>query len=116
MIMTKIEREANLYKDLPTKKLKKVIKEYKFLVMANSKNFNFIFTLFCMLLPYFVFFVLSPISLILLISVHYLLFDLYLYEKKSWKLVSDKDRNEMEQILVILENSLKNRETKNPSV
>ena len=53
--MTKIEKEANLYKDLPTKKLKKVIRDYKFLVFANSKNFNFIVTLIWLLLPYFIF-------------------------------------------------------------
>ena len=100
--MTKIEKEANLYKDLPTKKLKKVINEYKFLVMANSKNFNFIFTLLCMFVPYFVFFVLSPLTLICLVLVHYFLFDLYLYEKKSWNLVTDKDRNEMVQIIILL--------------
>ena len=114
--MTKIEKEANLYKDLPTKKLKKVIRDYKFLVMANSKNFNFIVTLVCMFVPYFVFFVLSPLTLICLVLVHYFLFDSYLYEKKSWKLVSDKDKNEMVQILTILEVYLKDGETKNPSV
>jgi hypothetical protein len=114
--MTKIEKEANLYKDLPAKKLKKVIRDYKFLVMANSKNFNFIFTLFCMFVPYLVFFVLSPLTLVLLILTHYLLFDLYLYDKKACKLVSDKDRYEMEEIITILESSLKDIETKNPSI
>ena len=50
--MKKVQKEANLYKDLPTKKLKKVIREYKFLVSANSRNFNFLFTLVTMLIPY----------------------------------------------------------------
>jgi len=114
--MTKIEKEANLYKNLPTKKIKKIIKDYKFLVFANSRNFNFIFTLICMLIPYLIFFIFSPLTLITLIVVHYFLFDVYLYERKSLKLVSDKDKNEMEEIIVILESFLKDKETKNPSV
>jgi hypothetical protein len=114
--MTKVQKEANLYKDLPTKKLKKVIREYKFLVNANSKNFNFIVTLFFMFIPYLVFFTMTPFTLILLIIGHYLFFDLYLFEKKNYKFVSDKDKNEMEQIVVILESFLYDRKTKNPSV
>jgi len=114
--MKKVQKEANLYKDLPTKKLKKVIREYKFLVRANSRNFNFLFTLVTMLIPYLLVFPITPLTFILLIIVHYYLFDVYLFEQKNWKLVSDKEKNEMEQIVVILESFLKDRKTKNPSV
>jgi len=114
--MTKIEKEANLYKDLPTKKLKKVIRDYKFLVFANSKNFNFIVTLIWLLLPYFIFFDTTLFSFSLIMITHYFLFDVYLFEQKGWKLVSDKDKNEMERIIVILESFLEDRKIKNPSV
>jgi hypothetical protein len=40
---------------------------------------------------------------------HYLIFDKYLFEYKKWKIVSDEDREEMEQIILILEESLKNK-------
>ena len=109
--MKKVQKEANLYKDLPTKKLKKVIREYKFLVSANSRNFNFLFTLVTMLIPYLLVFPITPLTFILLIIVHYYLFDVYLFEQKNWKLVSDKEKNEMEQIVVILESFLKDRKT-----
>lgn len=114
--MTKIEKEANLYKDLPTKKLKKVIRDYKFLVMANSKNFNFIVTLVWVFLPYFIFFNITLFSMLMIIGLHYFLFDLYLFEKKGWKLISDKDKNDMDQVLEILESYMEDRKTKNPSV
>jgi hypothetical protein len=61
-------------------------------------------------------FPITPLTFILLIIVHYYLFDVYLFEQKNWKLVSDKDKNEMDQIVVILESFLKDRKTKNPSV
>jgi hypothetical protein len=69
-----------------------------------------------MLIPYFLVFPITLLTFILLIIVHYFLFDLYLFEKKGWKLVSDKDKNDMEQVLEILESFLKDRKTKNPSV
>jgi len=114
--MTKIEKEANLYKDLPTKKLKKVIREYKFLIKANSRSFNFIVTLTSMLITYFAMFPITPLTFILLIIGHYYFFDVYLFDTKNWKLVTDKEKNEMDQIVVILESYLEKRKTKNPSV
>ena len=46
--MDKIQKEAALYKDLPTKKLKKVIRSYKSLAFSNSDIFNFLYTLVIM--------------------------------------------------------------------
>jgi hypothetical protein len=42
--MTKTQKEALRYKDLPTEKLKKVIRGYKSLSFSNSDIFNFLFT------------------------------------------------------------------------
>jgi len=113
--MTKVQKEAELYKNLPIKKLKKTIREYKFLSFANSKNFNFIFTLSCLFLPYFIFFGVDFNSLLILVSIHYFFLHKYMFEKRGWKLVSDKDKEEIDEIVQILENSLKERQTKNPS-
>ena len=44
--MSKLKKEAELYKDYPTAKLKRVILNYKLLSYSNSKNFNFFGTLF----------------------------------------------------------------------
>ena len=49
-------KEAELYKELPTKELKKVLRKYKFLSRSNSDLYNFIFTLMCVFIPYFIFF------------------------------------------------------------
>ena len=41
--MSKIKEEADLHKDLPQNKLKRVIWQYKFLSIANTEIFNFVF-------------------------------------------------------------------------
>jgi hypothetical protein len=48
--------------------------------------------------------------------VHYLFFWEYLHKYKKSKIVSDKDKEEIDEIIKILQSELKVRETKNPSV
>ena len=50
--MSKIRKEAESYKDLPDKKLKKVIRQYKFLSMSNTEIFNFLFFLVTFAVPF----------------------------------------------------------------
>jgi uncharacterized membrane protein YagU involved in acid resistance len=107
--MDKVKKEADLYKNLETKELKKVIKKYKRLCMSNSHIYNFVFTLICVMIPYVLFWDINLISLSFLLLLHYLIFDKYFFEYKKWKLVSDEDREEMEEIILILEESLKNK-------
>ncbi len=54
-IRNKNQKEADLYKDLPEDELKKVIKKYKFLSKSNSDIVNFLFSLTCFGVPYFIF-------------------------------------------------------------
>jgi hypothetical protein len=113
---TKTQKEADLYKDLPTKKLKKVIRSYKSLAFSNSDIFNFLYTLVIMVGTAVL---ISGFNLVLLLVVglvHYLFFWVYLHKYKKSKIVSDKDKEEIDEIIKILESHLKEQETKNPSV
>ena len=114
--MDKIQKEAALYKDLPTKKLKKAIRSYKSLAFSNSDIFNFLYTLVIMVGTAVL---ISGFNLVLLLVVglvHYLFFWVYLHKYKKSKIVSDKDKGEIDEIIKILQSELKVRETKNPSV
>jgi hypothetical protein len=114
--MDKIQKEAALYKDLPTKKLKKAIRSYKSLAFSNSDIFNFLYTLVIMVGTAVL---ISGFNLVLLLVVglvHYLFFWVYLHKYKKSKIVSDKDKEEIDEIIKILESHLKEQETKNPSV
>jgi len=113
--MSKVTEEAEKYKDLPTKKLKKVIKKYKSLSRSNSDIYNFIFTFVIMIISAPFFIEITYLSLTLLMIVHYLFFWEFLHKYKKYKLVSDEDKEEIDEIIKILEGYLKDRETKNPS-
>ena len=113
--MLKSQKEAEYYKDVPTKELKRVIKSYKSLSRSNSDIYNFLFTFVIMMVSAFIFMKITIGSLLLLITIHYLFFWEYLHKYKKSKLVSDKDKEEIDEVIRILEGYLKERETKNPS-
>lgn len=113
--MSKVTEEAEKYKDLPTKKLKKVIRQYKSLSRSNSDIYNFVFTFVIMILAAPFFMEITYLNLCLLILVHYLFFWEFLHRYKKWKLVNDVDKKEIDEVIQILEEYLKERETKNPS-
>ena len=114
--MDKIQREANRYKDLPTKELKKVIRGYKSLSFSNSDIFNFLYTLVIMVGTGLLVSGFNLNILFIIGVVHYLFFWEYLHKYKKSKIVSDEDKEEIDEIIEILESHLKERETKNPSV
>ena len=110
----KITKEASIYRNLPTKKLKKVILNYKMLSFSNSDIFNFLFTLVIMV---GVTLLISGVNIGILIIIgfiHYLFFWEYLHKYKKSKLVSDEDKEEIDEVIKILEGYLKDRKTKNP--
>jgi len=109
--MTKIQKEAELYKNVSDSKLRRVILNYKFLSLSNSKNFNFIITLLFLLIPYFIICKINLFTLSLIILSHFFIFWKYLYEKKNWKMVSDKDKVEVDEIIKILESYKEQRKT-----
>ncbi len=110
-LMTKVEKEAKLYENVSDSKLKRVILNYKFLSLSNTKNFNFIITLIFILIPYFILCKITVFSLFLVILSHYFIFCKFLYEKKKWKMVSDEDKIEIDEIIKILESYKEQRKT-----
>jgi len=112
--MSKIKKEAELYKNSSSNKLNRVILNYKFLSFANSKNFNFIITLLFLLIPYFIICKINLFTLTLIILSHFFIFWKYLYEKRNWKMVSDEEKEEIEQIIEILETYKNDRNKKTP--
>ena len=113
--MLKSQKEAEYYKDFPTKELKRVIKSYKSLSRSNSDIYNFLFTFVIMMVSAFIFMKITVGSMLLLITIHYLFFWESLHKHKKSKLVSDEDKEEIDEVIRILEGYLKERETKNPS-
>lgn len=113
-IRNKIQKEADLYKDLPEDELKKVIKKYKFLSKSNSDIVNFLFSLTCFGVPYFIFCGFSSVSIVIFLLAHLLFFWEFLHKYKKFKLVSDDDKKEIDDIILILEDHLKEMENKKP--
>lgn len=111
----KITKEASIYKNLPTKKLKKVIFDYKMLSFSNSDIFNFLYTLVIMVGMTLLIWGINLNMLLLIGLVHYFFFWLYLHKYKNSKIVSDEDREEIDEIIKILNQELNDRKTKNPS-
>ena len=113
-LRNKIQKEADLYKDLPTKELKKVIKKYKSLSRSNSDIVNFLFSLLSFGIPYFIFFGFSFTTILIFSVIHFLFFWEFLHKYKKFKLVSDEQKEEIDQIILILEDHLQEKENKKP--
>jgi hypothetical protein len=113
-LRNKIQKEADLYKDLSVNELKKVIRKYKSLSRSNSDIVNFFFTLLCFGIPYFIFIGFSISSIFVFLLVHFLFFWEYLHKYKKFKLVSDEEKEEIDQIISILEDHLEELENKKP--
>jgi hypothetical protein len=112
--MSKIQKEVDLYKDLPPRKLKKVIRQYKSLSWSNSDKANFLFYFATFGAPYFFWFDVTIGSVLFFILVHYFLFWKFFFGFLKFKLVSDSDRIEIDQIIEILEGHLKEKQNKKP--
>lgn len=105
--MTKIRKEAEAYKGLPDKKLKKVIRQYKFLSMSNTEIFNFVFFLVTFGVPFLFVFGITVNTVFFMMLIHFVFYWEFLFKYKKFKLVSDDDKYEIDQIVKILEEYLK---------
>jgi hypothetical protein len=105
--MTKIRKEAESYKDLPDKKLKKVIRQYKFLSMSNTEIFNFVFFLVTFAIPFLCIFGITLNTLFFMLLIHFVFYWEFLFKYKKFKLVSDEEKREIDAIVEILEGYLK---------
>lgn len=109
------QEEAEYYKNSTTKELKRVIRSYKSLSRSNSDLYNFLFTFSIMMFTSFLFMKITLGVLFFLVVFHFLFFWEFLHKYKKFKLVSDEDKEEIDEVIKILEGYLKERETKNPS-
>jgi hypothetical protein len=112
--MTKAQMEADQYKNLSADELKKVIKGYKSLSKSNSDIYNFLFTFIIMLVSTLLFLKVTVGILLLMTVIHYLVFWEFLHKYKKFKLVSDNDREEIDEVIQILETQLETLENKKP--
>jgi hypothetical protein len=112
--MTKAQMEADQYKNLSADELKKVIKGYKSLSKSNSDIYNFLFTFIIMLVSTLLFLKVTVGILLLMTVIHYLVFWEFLHKYKKFKLVSDNDRKEIDEVIQILETQLETLENKKP--
>lgn len=107
--MSKIKKEAELYKNLPPKKLKKVIRSYKSLLFSSSYTFNFLVSFFTFLFFYFLFCKINILTFLLFITLHYFVIWKYFIEGKRLYLVDPKDADDIKEIIEILESYLKEK-------
>lgn len=107
--MSKAKKEAESYKDLPPKKLKRVIRSYKGLLFSSSRNFNFLVSFFTSLIFYFLFCKINIFTIFLFIALHYFLVWKYFIEGKNLFLVDPEDAEELKEIIEILETYLKEK-------
>jgi hypothetical protein len=110
--MTKIRKETEPYKDLPDKKLKKVIRQYKFLSMSNTEIFNFVFFLVTFAIPFLCVFGITLNTLFFMLLIHFVVYWVFLFKYKKFKLVSDEEKREIDEIIDILEELLKEKQNK----
>ena len=81
---------------------------------SNSDIVNFLFSLLSFGIPYFIFFGFSFTTILIFSVIHFLFFWEFLIKYKKFKLVSDKDREEIDEVIQILESALKTKENKKP--
>ena len=105
--MTKIRKEAESYKNSSDKELKKAIRQYKFLSMANTEILNFLFYVVTFGIPFLCVFGITVNTLFFMFLIHFLFFWVFLFKYKNFNLVSDEDRYEIDEIVKILEEYLK---------
>lgn len=104
--MSKIRKEAESYKNLSDKKLKKVIRQYKFLSTSNTEVFNFLFYLVTFGIPFLCIFGITVNTLFFMFLIHFVFFWEFLFKYKKFKLLSDDQRYEIDEIVKILEGYL----------
>jgi hypothetical protein len=105
--MTKIRKEVESYKNSSDKELKKAIRQYKFLSIANTEIFNFLFYVVTFGIPFLCIFGITVNTLFFMFLIHFLFFWVFLFKYKNFNLVSDEDRYEIDEIVKILEEYLK---------
>jgi hypothetical protein len=107
--MSKFKEEVDLYKDLPKEKLKKIIRQYKFLSFTNSELYYFLYTILTFGGTFLFFFGVSYNSLLIMFLLHYIFFWEILYKTTNFRFLDKKEKEEIDQIIEILKDHLKEK-------
>ena len=107
--MSKPQKEAYEYKDSPTVKLRLVLFTYKFLYFCSKEPIDFTISLIPFVIGYLVFFSIGLFTFLMTIALHYFIIWEYVRNYCGIKLGSDKDREEIKEIIPILEGFVKDR-------
>lgn len=107
--MEKLKNESDLYKDLPKKELKKIIRRYKFLSFSNSELFYFLNTILTFGGTFLFFFGVSYSTIFVMFLLHYIFYWEILYKTTNFKSSDKKEKEEIDQIIEILQKHLKEK-------
>ena len=107
--MMKLQKEVDLYKDLPKKKLKKIIRQYKFLSFSNSELYYFLNTILTFGGTFLFFFGVSYNTIFVMFLLHYIFYWEILYKTTNFKSLDKKEKEEIDQIIEILQKHLKEK-------
>ena len=103
----KIVKEAENYKNYPKKDLKKVIATYKFFKLLNDDTLNFVFSFVMVLIPQILFFGINLGTVTFSIIFHFFVVWQIAVKTYKLKLVKDEEKEDIEDILTILNDYLK---------
>ena len=103
----KIIKEAEEYKGYSKKRLKKVIATYKFFKLLNDDTLNFVFSFVMVLVPQILFFGINLGTVTFSIIFHFFVVWQIAVKKYKLKLVKDEEKEDIEDILTILNDYLK---------
>lgn len=103
----KIVKEAENYKNHSKKDLKKVIATYKFFKLLNDDTLNFVFSFVIVLLPQILFFGINLGTVTFSIIFHFFVVWQIAVKTYKLKLVKDEEKEDIEDILTILNDYLK---------
>lgn len=101
--------ESDLYKDLPKEKLKKIIRQYKFLSFTNSELFYVLYTILTFGGTFLFFFGISINSIFFMFLFHYIICWEIIYRSTSRQSSDKKEKEEIDQIIEILKEHLKDK-------
>jgi hypothetical protein len=107
--MEKIKNESDLYKDLPKKELKKIIRQYKFLSFSNSELYYFLYTMLTFGGTFLFFFGVSYNTIFVMFLLHYIFYWEILYKTTKFKSIDKKEKEKIDQIVEILQQHLKEK-------
>jgi hypothetical protein len=98
----KIAKEAEEYKNHSKKDLKKVIATYKFFKLLNDDTLNFVFSFVMVLIPQILFFGINLVTVTFSIIFHFFVVWRIAVKKYKLKLVKDDEKEDIEDILTII--------------